>query len=405
MPTRLRVPLFGEAPAVPAPRGPVIGAKGFRVFFLLAGVFAALMVPLWLLALAGGFDPGAYLGPVYWHAHEMVFGYAAAVIAGFLLTAVGNWTGRETAVGPPLLGLGALWLLGRVAMLSAHVLPPWLAAVAELAFLPALGVTLARPLIATKNTRNFIMLAVIAALWCADLAVHLDALGLVSGWRRRGNLLGVDVVTFVILVLAGRVFPMFTRNATGVASIRSVPSLDVAALASMALVIALDAALPDARPTALVAGVAAVLAAARAAHWGSRHTGSNPLLWILHVGYAWVPVGLALRVVAAFTARVPPSAATHALTVGAIGGLTLGMMSRVALGHTGRMLTVTRPVAASFALVSLSALVRVAVGIVNPSWYRASLYAAGALWTAAFAIFVAAYAPVVSTPRVDGKPG
>lgn len=405
MQTKLRVPLFGEAPAAPAPRGPAIGAKGFRVFFLLAGVFAVAMVPLWLLALSGGFDPGAYLGPVYWHAHEMVFGYAVAVIAGFLLTAVGNWTGRETAVGPPLLGLGALWLLGRVAMLTAGALPPWLAAVVELAFLPALGVTLARPLIATKNTRNFIMLAVIAALWFADLAVHLDALGHLTGWRRRGNLLGVDVVTFVILVIAGRVFPMFTRNATSVASIRSVPSLDVAAIASMALVIALDVALPDAKLTAVVAGVAAVLAAARAVHWGSRHTASNPLLWILHVGYAWVPVGLALRLVAAFTARVPPSAATHALTVGAIGALTLGMMSRVALGHTGRMLTVTRPVTASFVLLTLSALARVLVGLVNPAWYRASLFVAGTLWTAAFAIFLVVYTPVFTTPRVDGKPG
>lgn len=400
-----RIQMLGEAPVSEAPRGPAIAQKGFRPFFLLAGVFAVAMIPMWLLALAGRFDPGAYLGPIYWHAHEMVFGFAVAVIAGFLLTAAGNWTGRETAVGPHLLGLSALWTAGRVAMLVASVIPSWLAAVIELAFLPALGVTLARPLIAAKNRRNFIMLGVIAALWLADLAVHLDALGLISNWRRRGNLLAVDVVAFVILVIAGRVFPMFTQNATRVTTVKSVPSLDLATLIAMALVIALDVVLPDAKLTAVIAGLAGIISAARAMRWGTRHTARHPLLWILHAGYFWIPVGLVLRTVAAFTSAVPSSSSTHALTVGAIGGLTLGMMARVSLGHTGRLLSPTRPVAVSFALVTLAALVRVSIAIVHPSAYRSSLYVAGSLWTAAFAIFVASYAKILTTPRVDGRPG
>ena len=403
-PRRLR--LAGEPPPASEAPGLALAAKGFRPFFLLAGAFAVALVPLWVAALFGLVDPGAYLGSMFWHAHEMVFGFAVAVIAGFLLTAVGNWTQRETLVGAPLLALAALWLAGRVALSGALPLPHPVVAAIDLAFLPALAVAIGRPLVAARSDRNLVMLAVVAALWFANLTVHLDALGLaLPGWRRRGSLVGVDVVLFVIVVMAGRVFPMFTRNGTGVATVRSAPGLERAAIASLAALTALTAAMPDARITAALSAVAAALVVAQARHWGAQHTRKLPLLWILHAGYAWIPVGLLLRAASSLTPRVPAPVATHALTVGAIGAITLGMMSRVALGHTGRPLAASRAATASFVVVSFAAVVRVGAPLLYAPWYRGSLVLSGALWSLAFALFVGAYARLLASPRVDGKAG
>jgi len=400
-----RLPMLGDAPAAARHDTAPVLAKGFRPFFLAASVFAAAMLPLWLAALAGRFDPGGYLGAMYWHAHEMVFGFAVAVLAGFLLTAAGNWTGRETATGAPLAGLVALWAAGRVAMLVASALPRGVPAVVELAFLPALLVALGRPIVAARNWRNLVMLAVVAALWLCDLAVHLDALGALPGWRRRGALAAVDVLAFVMLLMAGRVLPMFTRNATGVASVRNVAPLDLAAAGAMALTAALSVAAPASPAGGVAAGLAALLALARTAPWGARHTASHPMLWILHAGHAWIVFGLALRAAAALTARVSPVLATHAVTAGALGALTVGMMARVSLGHTGRAIAATRQTAAAFALVTLAAAARVLLPLAAGHWYRASVYASGALWTLAFGLLAVELAPVLVAPRVDGRPG
>jgi uncharacterized protein involved in response to NO len=335
----------------------------------------------------------------------MLFGFASAVIGGFLLTAVGNWTGKETATGLSLAALCALWILGRASMLASHVFPPWLIAVSDLAFLPAIGIAIGLPLIASKNRKNLVMLAIVAALWLANLSMHLDVLGVLPGWRARGSAVGLDVVLLVTLVIAGRTFPMFTRNATGVTSIRSIPILDVLTLIAMAILTISDAVLARPWILAIVAGLTSVLAALRSWHWGARHTLKVPLLWILHLGYAWIPLGLALRAASLFSPAVPSTIATHALTVGAIGGLTIGMMSRVALGHTGRALTTSRSVIASFVLVSLAALVRVLVPLIDIAHYRASVFVAGALWTGAFGIYLAVYLPILVSPRVDSKPG
>lgn len=402
MPTAL--PLHGASPSVPR-AGPALAAKGFRVFFLAAALHAVATLPLWLLALFGRFDPSGYLDPVSWHAHEMVFGFAVAVIAGFLLTAVGNWTSRETLVGPRLLGLAALWLLGRASLTGASALPRWLPPLADLAFLPTLIVVLARPLFAARSKRNYGVVAILTALFAANVTIHLDALGALPGWRRQGALLALDLVTLVVLLIAGRVFPMFTRNATQVQTIRSAPTLDKLTLGSMALLALLDAAMPSSKLAAAVAGVTGVLAAARAAHWGARHSAGNPLLWVLHVGYAWIPLALVLRALSAITPAVPATMATHALTVGAIGTLTLGMMVRVTLGHSGRPLVASRMAAAAFALITLSALARVGAPLLAPGWFRPSLVLAGTLWTAAFALYLIDLAPALTSPRPDGKPG
>ena len=377
---------------------------GFRPFYLLASAFAALSICLWALQFAGWLGRSYLQGPM-WHAHEMLFGFATAVIAGFLLTAVGNWTGRETATGLPLIGLCMLWLLGRVGLIAPRVFPHWLTAISDLAFLPALGVAIGRPIVASNNRRNLVMLGVLVALWTANLVMHLDALGVLPGGRARGATVGLDIVLFLILVIAGRTIPMFTRNATGVLSIRALPALDALTLTSMALLTVCDAALARRDVVAVVAGLTSLLAVCRSLSWGARHALKVPLLWILHVAYLWIPGGLVLRTVSLFSPAVPPSVAIHALTVGAIGGITLGMMSRVALGHTGRALRASRAAIASFVLVTLAAIVRVLVPLIDISHYRASVFIAGSLWTAAFGVHLAVYVPILVSRRADLKPG
>ena len=372
-------------------------AKGFRPFFLLAAAFAVAAVPTWLVAFATSADFARYLGPAQWHAHEMVFGFSVAVIAGFLLTAAGNWTGRETATGRPLAVLAGAWILGRLALLFADVLPSGVAAALDLAFLPLLAAACARPLVAAKNRRNYAFLVLLSAFFAANLAVHLGALGVRPEWTRLGSLVGVDLVVLAIVLIGGRVIPMFTKNATRVDAIRNVPWLDRAALVGTLSIVVLDAL---GKPAGIAAGLTGLVLLARMVTWGTRHTARQPLLWVLHAGHAFVALGFLLRAVPS----VPSSASLPALTAGAIGTMTLGMMTRVTLGHTGRMLAVPRSVAWAFGAVVTAALVRVFAPLA-PSVYLPLVTGAGVLWSAGFAIFIAAYAGALLSPRVDGKPG
>ena len=390
----------------PAPRSfSALAAKGFRPFFLLAGVFAVAIVPTSLLFLLGGMTLDGYLDVYSWHAHEMVFGYAMAVIAGFLLTAVANWTQRETLIGAPLCALAALWVLGRVAMLYAQRLPFGLPALLDLSFLPLLIAALARPLIATRNLRNYPLLIVLGALFACDVVVHAQALGLLPfGSARVACLLAVDVVLLVVMIIIGRVLPMFTRNATQAQDIRSSSVLDRACIAAMVVLALSEAAWPRSAIAIIAAALTALLAVARAWHWGAQHSLRNPLLWILHAGYTWIVLGLGLRALAGL-GLVAGSLATHALTVGVIGTLTLGMMARVGLGHTGRLLEASRSMVCAFCAINLAAVARALLPWLVPSWHVLSLWLAAALWSLAFLLFVARYAPILSAPRVDGKPG
>jgi len=398
------LPIQGLPPPATSDAQLALLAKGFRPFFLLAALAAAVLLPLWLLVLAGVVHPATHFDPVSWHAHEMVFGFTTAVIAGFLLTAVGNWTRRETATGGSLGLLCALWLAGRVVM-SSSVLRPGAVAVVDLAFLPALMIVLARPLLASNNRRNFVMLGVLAALFATNVMTHLDALGGAPGWQRRGVMVAIDVVVVLMLLITGRVVPMFTRNATKRDDIRSLPKLDALAVGMMAVLTAIDAFMtPAPLVLAIIAAVAAVLATARAARWGSLHTLSQPLLWILHAGYFWIPIGLALRAAGAIDGGVHGLMATHALTAGAIGSLTLGMMARVSLGHTGRPLVASRPVAAAFVMITIGAALRVVAPLFSEHYLR-TLAVGGGLWATAFVVYAIAYAKILVTPRADGRAG
>jgi uncharacterized protein involved in response to NO len=394
--------------AVSAARGTFAGvplfAKGFRPFFLLAALWAGVALPLWLIAYRGLLSVGTYVAPTYWHAHEMVFGYAIAVVAGFLLTAAGNWTQRETLVGAPLFALSVLWVLGRVTMFASAALPPAVVAGSNLLFLPVLSVVLARVIYGARSRRNYGIPIVVAALFAAQLLVHLDALGLFPGGQRLGVWLGVDLLVLLILVIGGRIIPLFTRNATGAATQNRV-WLDRGALAAMALLVAADAVNANGLVVAMLAGVTGLLAAARAVSWGAGSTLRKPILWVLHVGYAFVPVGLLLRALGAAMPVVSPSLALHALTVGAIGVLTFGMMVRVALGHTGRPIQASSTMTAAMVLMVSSALVRVVGPLVAPAHTWQSLHSAGTLWSLAFLLFLVQLGRALVAPRADGKPG
>jgi uncharacterized protein involved in response to NO len=395
---RSPLPMFGSPPETKM-RRPAIFAKGFRPFFFLAALAAVLSVPVWMLALYGFVRVDAHFDPMAWHAHEMVFGFGAAVVAGFLLTAVGNWTGRETATGGHLAALSALWVAGRIALLVPNLPSPLVTAV-DVAFLPAIAITIARPLVATRNRRNLVMALVLLLLSAVNVWMHLDPAG-----RRRGALLGVDLLVILIAIMAGRVFPMFTKNATGDATIRSHRVLDVLAIVSLVAMTALDLASQSGPIVALVCGGGAALMIARAAHWGANRSARDPMLWILHAGYAWIPIGLLLRAASAISTTVPSALATHALTAGAIGTVTLGMMARVALGHTGRKIVAPPSARVAFVLVIAAAIARVIGPLFLPTAYRECLIVSALAWSGAFLAFLAGYTSVLLRPRIDGKSG
>lgn len=384
-------------------RAPALFAFGFRPFFLLAGAYAALALPAWLaLYLSGAAWPFAWPAGL-WHAHEMLLGYASAALSGFLLTAVPGWQKTPPVTGARLAGLAGLWLAGRLAMWLAGVLPAVFVAAVDLAYLPALLAVGTPGLLSPRAKRNRIFVAVIAVLVTANALMHAAAAGLVEG--RLGAGLALDGFILLIAILGGRIVPAFTANALSAKGLREAvkqrPALDRAALAGVAAVVIADA-VAELRPEAAafagaIAAFAALANAARLAGWGWRRTLSAPILWILHLAYGWLVVGLGARALAAFGV-IPPLTAMHALAVGAIGSMTLAVMSRAALGHTGRPLVAPWPVAMAYGLVSVAAVARMIGG-------PAGLGIAGVAWTAAFVAFSVVFVPILTRPRPDGRPG
>jgi uncharacterized protein involved in response to NO len=379
-------------------------AKGFRPFFLCAATYAVLAIPLFLLELAGRIDTGSYLVPMYWHAHEMVFGFSTAVLGGFLLTAVGNWTSRPTADGGALAMLVLLWIAGRVGMLVPVELPRYAPAILDLAFIPALIVACARPILTTRSQRNYGFLVLLGALSIANAAVHAAALGFAPArYQHQGNWVAVDILVVVLVVMTGRVVPMFTHNATRSEGVHGSPALERLATIAVVLIVAMEILEAPPKAMGVASCLAGVFAALRMRSWGTRHTLHEPLLWILHVGSIWIVIGLMLRGAASFS-PVPLGSGLHALTAGAIGTLTLGMMTRVALGHTGRVLAVPPQIALAFGAMVLGGIVRVVAPMFWPG-VLAPLIVAGLLWSAAFAVYLLSYGAMLVTARVDGRPG
>jgi uncharacterized protein involved in response to NO len=384
-----------------APRGAfALWALGFRPFYLLASAFAALSVLLWALQYGGLLAVAVVRGPT-WHGHEMLFGFAMAVIAGFLLTAVRNWTQRRTPEGWALAAIASLWIAGRILVLTPYVVA---AAVVNAAFPLAVAVGIGIPLVRAANRRNYFFIALMIAASGATLAVHLAAMGAIPWPERLGLQVGLDLVLFVIAVVAGRVVPMFTNNGVPGAGAARKPVVETLVLASTLVLLAADLiGLPPPMLAPLVL-VACVAHAWRLFLWRPWNTAGNPLVWILHAAYLWIPLHLLLRLLA-LAELVPAALAVHALTVGGIGGMTLGMMTRTAKGHTGRVLQADRWEVAAYALVMAAALVRVGLPLAWPAGYSASVVASGVLWSAAFGIYFVRYLPILLRPRIDGRPG
>ena len=382
-------------------RLPAVLDYAFRPMFLAAGSWAVIALALWLAMFFGYVQLPTRFDPLAWHVHEMLFGFVMAAVAGFLLTAIPNWTGRLPVRGLRLTVLAGLWLLGRLACLISADVPAWLAVLADLAFPTALLAVAAREIIAGRNWRNLPMTAPLTLFIIADLLMHLESLGVTVpiglGWR-----LAVGAPIVLISVIGGRIIPSFTRNWLFKRKSPRLPSpqdmLDTAAVVLLAAALILWAFLPDHRVTGALLIAAALLNAVRLGRWAGIASWPEPLLFILHIGYGWVAVGTALLGLSIFNIGVPVASAIHALTAGATAVMILAVMPRVTLGHTGRELMANRATVAVFVLINAAAIIRVCA-----SWHTEFLtillLVAGACWIAAFGLFELVYGPMLLTRR------
>lgn len=375
---------------------------GFRPFYLLAAVFAAISVPLWLARYFGMSMSGLPNVGLFWHVHEMVFGVAIAVIIGFVFTAGRNWTGLWTPRGTHLAALAGLWLAGRLAMLFAS---PLLAALIDIVFLPAAAWPIYRVLQRAGNKRNMFLVGLLGLLTVSNIVFHAAVLGWIAVSPLSAIQAAILIVVSIESVIGGRVIPGFTANgAPGAKPVvdakRDKICIALTALASIGWIVGL--------PTALVASLAFAASCAqvlRLLGWKSHRTVHNPLLWILHLSYAWIPIGFMLLALAAIGVT-SASAAFHALTVGSMAGLIIGMMTRTALGHTGRNLKSGPSEFVMYLLIQAGAVVRVAAAL-NPAaaWQQTALAVAALCWAGAFGLYAIVYAPYLARARIDGKEG
>lgn len=381
---------------------PSVLALGFRPFFLAAGAWALLSMLLWIAQLRGLISGSAYLAGTAWHAHEVLFGYAGAVIAGFLLTATRNWTGMQTLAGTGLGALAGLWLAARVSPLLP--VPGPLTAALDLAFFPALAAALYRPLWQGQNKANRIFLALLGGMSVAALLVHLQALGLTIGTGTAGSRLMLDLIMLTLLIVSGRIMPFFTRSAIQGSTPVNRGWIETATFTLAGVATALNSFVPWSPYSGTVFLLLAAVQTIRFAGWHHPGVWKDPMLAVLYAGYLWIIAGLALDGLAGL-GLFTPYPALHALTVGGIGVFTLGMMARVTLGHTGRAMRASRLTVAAFALINAAALVRVLMPLVAPGRYAVWLDLSGGLWMFAFGCFLWVYGPMLVRPRADGRPG
>lgn len=383
--------------------GPALFSFGFRPFFLGGAFWAALAMVLWIAALSG-WDWGLAMDPVSWHAHAFLFGYLGAVVAGFMMTAVPNWTGRMPIVGWPLAGLFGLWLIGRLAVLASGALPSWLVALLDLAFPVTLAVAMAREIVAGRNWRNLVMVALLCAFIIANALFHWEVAQ--GGYAAHGTgvRLGLAAAIMMIALIGGRIVPSFTRNWLAQRGATALPTppgrrFDKAALLGLAAAVVAWTFWPDAP----VVGIALVLMGGlhlqRLIRWRGLDTGAEPLVWVLHVAYAFVPLGaLALGTELLLPGVIGQAPAQHLWMAGAVGLMTLAVMSRATLGHTGRALTAGSGTVVLYLCLIGSVIARLLAG----SWIGAAHplhIVSGLLWVGAFGGYAALYGPLLLRPR------
>lgn len=387
-------------------RGSQLFALGFRPFYSLAAIFALASVLFWLLSFTGVFHAGGYLQGIFWHSHEMVFGFAIAVMSGFLFTAVRNWTGLPTPTGFALAALTAVWVAARVLITTGPAVP---AALVDAVFVPALALAVAVPIVKSRNQRNYKIVALLLLIGITNVIYHLATLGLVPARSANTSLIAaLDLITIVFAIVAGRVIPAFTKNAIPGSDPRHANWLEILSFASLILIIVLrvsaDWVATPVLITTTILVVAAVAHAFRLTLWQPYLTAGNPLLWMMPVAYSWLPIAFLLRALAE-NSLLGQGAWIHALTMGAISGLMLAMMMRSALGHTGRPLVASGLDMLAFLMVQLAAIIRVTAGLFATSLYLELVIFSGVIWMLAFGIFLLRYLPMLSRPRIDGRPG
>jgi uncharacterized protein involved in response to NO len=374
---------------------------GFRPFFFGAASWALIAIALWLCVLAGEISLPTRFDAVAWHRHEMLFGFVGAAVAGFLLTAIPNWTGRLPIAGKPLLSLFGLWAAARLAVLFSAAIGFWPAAILDVGLFLCLALLAAREVIGSKN-RNMPVVGIVLLFGLADAADYLEAADVISGgvgWRG-----AIALVIIMISMIGGRIIPSFTRNWMVKRRVTdALPTqpqrLDLLIIASTAIALLFWIAFPDKHLTGLMLILAAAGQAMRLSRWGGLRTAEDPLVLVLHLGYIWVPIGLLLLGLSVAGADIPESAGVHALTAGGMTTMILAVMTRASLGHTARELKASPVTVAAYACVTVGAVVRVAASLgVGP--YAIMLDAAGAFWGAALLLFLIVYCPILWNPRL-----
>jgi uncharacterized protein involved in response to NO len=382
---------------------PVLLSYPFRPFFLMGAVFAVVAMALWLGVLHGLSWPGAPGNWVFWHIHEMVFGFVGAAIAGFLLTAIANWTGRPPVQGALLATLAAAWCCGRIAMAFPGAIPSWLVVVLALAFPLLLAGLVTRELTAAGNRRNYLLALLIAAFTLVDAVYLLGALGIGDQSVSGAIYLTPHLVIVLITVIGGRIIPAFTTNwlrARGAQRLPRVrPRLDGTAVLLVLAVGAADTVAPDHWLTGALAFGAALIHAIRLSGWCGLATRGEPLLAVLHFAYAWLVIGYGLLGASVFLPEIPRSSALHAITAGAMGTMVLAVMSRVSLGHTGRRLHANPITVVTYLLVAVAAVLRIVAPLVSGS-YLALIDLSAIIWMGAFTGFLWEYGPILTRPRL-----
>lgn len=390
--------------------GPALFSHGFRPFFLGAGGWAAIAMGLWVSALTGLIELPSAFDPVSWHAHEFLFGYLSAALAGFLLTAVPNWTGRLPVVGWPLAALFGLWLLGRVTVLASDGLPPLAVAVADLAFPVILATFLLREIVAGRNWHNLVVFALLTVFTLGNAVFHWEATRGEYAAQGFGLRIGLGSGLMMVAVIGGRIIPSFTRNwlvrqPAGEKRLPAAPMqrLDKTALLLLLLALMIWVALPDARLTAALLAVAGGAHLFRLSRWAGDRTWREPLLLVLHAAYLFLPMG-ALTMAAAIILpdHVAPAVAQHLWMAGAIGMTTLAVMTRATLGHTGQSLAAGRRTTLLYLSLALAVTARIIAGL-WPSAASILLDFSGLAWVLAFGGFVVIYGPLLVQPKRASK--
>ena len=387
--------------------GPPILRLGFRPFFLAAGVFSILAMAIWMANYVFSVE-FAFSGvsPGLWHAHEMMFGYVMAVVAGFLLTAIKNWTGEEVLRGKALAFLFLLWLLARLLPLSGFILPVELIGVVDVAFLFFLTVACLRPVLKVKQYKQIGIISKLFLLMLCNVAYYLGLMGVIAEGVQWGLYSALYMVIALVLVMMRRVMPMFIQNGIdGDIKLKNHAWVDYSSLVLLVALWLSDVFTEYDNLTAIFSAVLALLHTLRLAGWYSNKIWSKSLVWILVVAYAFFILGFALKALSIMS-DISPFLSVHAFTAGGIGLLTIGMMSRVSLGHTGR--NIFQPptiIFWSFTVLLLAVIVRVIFPLFNMELYVYWIGISQLLWIIAFAIFVAVYAPMLLSARVDGRDG